>query len=67
MEMSSASSRVIDCGDCVMAHTSACDDSIVSHIIDGPRLGEFSADEMSALTSLTKAGLVPRLRLVANV
>ena len=54
----------IDCGDCVMAHTSACDDCIVSFIVSrepGDAL-VIDAEEERALRSLSNGGLVPRLR-----
>ena len=54
----------IDCGDCVMAETSACDDCIVSFIV-GREPGDavvIDADEERALRSLSDGGLVPRLR-----
>jgi len=54
----------IDCGDCVMAQTSACDDCIVSFIV-GREPGDalvIDAEEARALRSLSDGGLVPRLR-----
>jgi hypothetical protein len=54
----------IDCGDCVMAGTSACDDCIVSFIV-GRQPGDaivIDADEERALRTLSEGGLVPRLR-----
>ena len=53
---------VIDCDTCVMRHTAACDDCVVSVMLAGaPRL---ESDERRALEVLAEAGLVPRLRLV---
>jgi hypothetical protein len=54
----------IDCGDCVMAGTSACDDCIVSFIV-GREPGDavvIDAEEERALRTLSDGGLVPRLR-----
>ena len=54
----------IDCGDCVMAGTSTCDDCIVSFIV-GREPGDaivIDADEERALRTLSGGGLVPRLR-----
>ena len=54
----------IDCGDCVMAHTAACDDCIVSFIVNrepGDAI-VIDADEQRTLRLLTNAGLVPRSR-----
>ena len=54
----------IDCGECVMAGTSACDDCIVSFIV-GREPGDavvFDAEEERALRTLSDGGLVPRLR-----
>ena len=55
---------IIDCGDCVMAGTSACDDCIVSFIV-GREPGDavvIDAAEERALRALGDNGLVPRLR-----
>jgi hypothetical protein len=54
----------IDCGDCVMAGTPACDDCIVSFIV-GLEPGDalvIDAEEERALRTLSDGGLVPRLR-----
>ena len=54
----------IDCGACVMAGTSACDDCIVSFIV-GREPGDavvIDAEEERALRTLSDGGLVPRLR-----
>lgn len=54
---------LIDCDQCAMQHTSACDDCVVSVLLQmGPV--ELSEDEMAALDNLAETGLVPRLRLV---
>ncbi len=51
----------IDCGDCVMARTSACDDCIVSFIVNrdpGDAL-VIDVEEQRSLRLLSRAGLVP--------
>jgi hypothetical protein len=58
----------IDCGDCVMAGTTACDDCIVSFIV-GREPGDavvVDADEERALRSLSEGGLVPRSRYLSK-
>jgi len=55
---------IIDCGECAMAGTSACDDCIVSFIVNREP-GDaviVDADEERALRNLSAGGLVPRLR-----
>ena len=54
----------IDCGECAMAGSAACDDCIVSFIVNR-RPGDavvVDADEERALRSLAIGGLAPRLR-----
>jgi len=56
--------RTIDCGECVMAGTSACDDCVVSFIVNREP-GDavvVDASEERALRALGENGLVPRLR-----
>ena len=56
--------RTIDCGECVMSGTSACDDCVVTFIV-GREPGEavvVDAEEERALRALGESGLVPRLR-----
>jgi hypothetical protein len=56
--------RTIDCGDCVMAGTSACDDCVVTFIVNREP-GDavvVDAEEERDLRELSEAGLVPRLR-----
>ncbi len=55
----------IDCDDCAMRHTAACDECIVPvllHQLAGPF--ELAEDEGRALEYLSEAGLVAPLRLV---
>lgn len=56
----------IDCGDCVMRATSACDDCVVSFVCgrDPSDAVVWDLDEVKALHALGDAGLVPRLRHV---
>ncbi|HEY3097138.1 MAG TPA: hypothetical protein VGK05_09885 [Acidimicrobiia bacterium] len=54
----------INCDDCVMQHTSTCDDCVVSFIV-GREPGEavvIDVEEERAVRLLAKAGLVPELR-----
>jgi hypothetical protein len=54
----------IDCAECVMAGTAACDDCVVTFIV-GREAGEavvVDADAERALRALGDSGLVPRLR-----
>jgi hypothetical protein len=55
---------LIDCDECVMAGTHACDDCVVSFLVER-RPGEavvIDADEQRAVRMLAGAGLVPDLR-----
>lgn len=54
----------IDCDECRMQHTSACDDCVVTFII-GREPGDalvIDAEEERAVRLLTNAGLLPGLR-----
>lgn len=54
---------LIDCEQCAMQGTSACDDCVVTFLLsDGPV--DLDPAEVNALASLAGVGLVPRLRLV---
>jgi hypothetical protein len=60
---------VISCDDCVMQHTSTCDDCMVSFILNREP-GDavvFDAAEARALRMLTQVGLVPKPRHVRRV
>ena len=64
---------VIDCDQCVMQHTSACDDCFVMVVLDATahRGGtrdrvELDEEEAEAVGHLADLGLVPRLRLVTR-
>lgn len=54
---------LIDCGQCEMQHTSACDDCVVSFLL-GDAPVEMSDAETRAVNNLAEVGLLPRLRLV---
>lgn len=54
---------VLDCSECTMQGTSACEDCVVSYLLD--RDGGavvFDADEERALRALSDGGLVPAVR-----
>ena len=54
---------LIDCGQCAMQHTSACDDCVVTFLLaDGPV--DLDDAEETALGNLAGEGLIPRLRLI---
>jgi hypothetical protein len=55
---------VIDCNDCAMQHTSACDDCMVTFLCerDADDAVVVDASEILALRRLAEVGLVPRLR-----
>jgi hypothetical protein len=58
----------IDCDECVMQHTSTCDDCVVTFVVNrepGEALVIDVAEER-AVRLLAGAGLVPRLRHVAG-
>ena len=54
---------LIDCDQCAMKETSACDDCVVTCLLgDGPI--DMSDSQETALGNLADQGLVPRLRLI---
>ena len=54
---------LIDCEQCAMQGTSACDDCVVTFLLaDGPV--DLDPAEVNALANLAGEGLVPRLRLI---
>ena len=66
--MATRKALTIDCGDCVMAGSDACDDCIVSFIVNrepGDAVVVDAAEER-ALRNLSEGGLVPRLRHAAR-
>jgi hypothetical protein len=54
----------IDCDECVMQHTTACDDCVVTFIIGREPTDAVVIDleEQRAVRALQSAGLVPALR-----
>lgn len=59
---------LIDCFECVMRATAACDDCVVTFVVDREP-GEalvIDVEEERAVRMLARAGLVPRLRHVAG-
>lgn len=56
---------LIDCNDCVMQSTSACDDCVVTHLLEADRdTLKLDDSEAEAISALGAAGLVPKLRLL---
>ena len=54
---------LIDCGQCAMRDTSACNDCVVTCLLgEGPV--DLSESQAEAMANLADGGLVPRLRLV---
>ncbi len=63
--MNNSESLVVDCGQCVIRSTAACQDCFVTVLLGAPsQEQEFAADEVKAIEALADAGLVPPLRLV---
>lgn len=54
---------LIDCEQCAMRDTSACDDCVVNCLLGDTPI-ELSEDVAEALDNLAEEGLVPHLRLV---
>lgn len=63
------STYTIDCRDCVMRHTSACDDCLVTFVVDREPGDALVIDvaEVRAMRMLSGAGLVPELRHTPRV
>lgn len=53
---------VLDCDTCEMRGTAACDDCVVSFLVDRPDRVELDGAEVRALRSLARGGLVPEVR-----
>jgi hypothetical protein len=62
--LSGMNSRTLDCDECVMAHTNACDDCVVSFILrrEPGDAVVIDAEEERALRTLQGGGLVPEIR-----
>jgi hypothetical protein len=58
----------IDCDECVMQHTSACDDCVVTFIVgrEPAHAVVIDLEEERAVRALQQAGLVPALRYRAK-
>jgi hypothetical protein len=58
----------IDCDDCTLQHTSACEDCLVSFLLDRDPTDAVVIDaaEARAVRLLERAGLVPNLRFDAK-
>jgi hypothetical protein len=54
---------LIDCEQCAMRDTSACDDCVVSCLLEGGPV-DLSESQVEAVANLAEEGLVPKLRLV---
>ncbi len=54
---------LIDCAQCAMRDTSACDDCVVTHLL-GECPIDLSDTQAEAVANLADEGLVPKLRLV---
>lgn len=54
---------LIDCDECVLRHTDACDDCIVTHLLDrSDGAVVFDLAEQRALKVLSEGGLTPASR-----
>lgn len=60
---------LIDCDQCVMQHTEACDNCVVTFLVNRKPGEPVVIDEREehAMAMLGGAGLVPRLRLVPKL
>lgn len=54
---------LIDCEQCAMKDTSACDDCVVTFLLDDAPV-DLSDPQTEAIANLAEQGLVPQLRLV---
>ena len=54
---------LIDCEQCAMKDTSACDDCVVSCLL-GDAPVDLSEPQTEAIANLAEQGLIPRLRLL---
>ena len=54
---------LIECEQCAMRDTSACDDCVVTFLLSETPV-DLDDSEVTALANLAEEGLVPRLRLV---
>lgn len=64
-DMDKTESLIVDCGQCVVRSAAACQDCFVTVLLGAPPEEQaFDADEVSAISALAEAGMVPPLRLV---
>jgi hypothetical protein len=54
---------LIECEQCAMRDTSACDDCVVTYLLGGGPV-DISDSQAEAIANLAEEGLVPKLRLV---
>lgn len=57
---------IIDCGTCDMRETRACDDCVVSVLVDENGILELADAERAAIDSMSRVGLVAPIRLVVS-
>jgi hypothetical protein len=55
---------IIDCDDCALQGTAACDDCVVTVLLELTGPVQLSGDEAEALHHLADAGMVAPIRLV---
>lgn len=55
---------LIDCDECLMQATTACNDCVVTLILEHSPVAEVDNAEIEALSNLAEVGLVPPLRLI---
>lgn len=62
--MSNDSSVTIDCDACIMQHTPACDDCVVTYLCEREveQAVVIQIEDLRAMRALAQAGLVPDLR-----
>ena len=62
--METPDTLTVDCADCIMRTTAACDDCLVSFLCDREpeEAVVISIDELRSMRLLSEAGLVPKLR-----
>ena len=54
---------IIDCADCRMQHTRACEDCVVTALMGPGGVLELADEEKSAIDAMSKIGLVSPIRL----
>ncbi len=57
---------IIDCQTCDMRETNACDDCVVSALVDEHGILELVEAEQAAIESMARVGLVAPIRLAVN-